>query len=411
MRNFLRLVPPLLIVVALTSLLTARRAQTLPQYAARTGLLCGTCHFDPNGGGPRNEFGFNFAKNRHSIEPESAETPWGELALVNRVSDNLPLYFGLNQRFMLITNQYQDQDSIARLGFFNMQNALHFAFQPHSRLTMVYTVDAFSAGSSGLSGGLYVPKEAFGMLTGLPYGGYVKAGRFRVPFGLRMDDHTVATRRGFLDFASDQSFLPYDPRGSDMGFEVGGEHGIAYGRAAWTNGDANVLAGHYSGAFSVKAGVNMPSWYQGGLSFYDDYRKEGFSGMKRATRWGYYGLFHWKRLALIGEVAAGTDEAEPSSGGASGPKTNLLAWFAEVDYTPWRHTNARLRTDHQELDRSSDDAVRDAATHDRFAVEADWMPVPFAELRWVLRWIDHKDNTAFGYPDETQSYLQLHFTY
>jgi len=35
------------------------------------------------------------------------------------------------------------------------------------------------------------------------------------------------------------------------------------------------------------------------------------------------------------------------------------------------------------------------------------MPVPFAELRWI----DHKDDVAYGYPDETQSYLQFHFTY
>src|SRR6185503_1110377 len=116
------------LVAAIASLLSADRAQTLPQYAARTGLLCSNCHFDPNGGGPRNEFGFNYAKNRHSLEPET-ETPWGELSLVNRVGDNLPLYFSVNQRFMLLTNQFEDQDSIARLGFYNMQNAIHFAFQ------------------------------------------------------------------------------------------------------------------------------------------------------------------------------------------------------------------------------------------------------------------------------------------
>lgn len=316
MRSWCRAVPVLLVVLSLASLLVARRAQTLPQYAARTGLLCASCHFDPNGGGPRNEFGFNFAKNRHSLEPEAGEKPWGELSLVNRVSDNLPLYFSVNQRFMLLANQYQDQDSIARLGFYNMQNAIHLAFVPHSRLTLVYTLDAFSTGP--FAGG-YVPKEAFGMFTGLPLGGYVKVGRFRSPFGLRMDDHTVATRRGFTDFASNESFLPYDPRTSDMGIELGGEHGIHYGRMAWTTGSSEVLGGQTSGAWSYKGGVNFSPWYQSGFSFYDDYRKENFSGQKRATRWGYFGLFHWRQLALIGEIAAGTDESEPVVvGNASG---------------------------------------------------------------------------------------------
>lgn len=409
MRNFFRIVPLLLIALALASLLGARRAQTLPQYAARTGLLCANCHFDPNGGGPRNEFGFNYGKNRHSLEPEPAEMPWGELALVNRVGENLPLYFSVNQRFMLLANQFDGQDSIARLGFFNMQNAIHLAFQPHSRLTLVYTLDAFSTGPFA---GAYVPKEAFGMFAGLPFNGYLKAGRFRNPFGLRMDDHTVATRRGFTDFASNESFLPYDPRASDMGLEIGGEQSGIYGRAAWTTGQSEVLSGQYSGATSVKLGLNMPSWYQGGFSFYDDYRKENTSGEKRATRWGYYGLFHLQKFALIGEVAAGTDEAEPIVPGmVTGAKTNKFAYFAELDYTLLRQANLRVRMDHQELNRSSDQGTRDTNTHDRYAIEADYMPVPFAEMRWVIRFIDHKDNTGYGNPDETQSYLQFHFTY
>lgn len=408
MRNVFRIVPLLLLVVALVSLLAARRAQTLPQYAARTGLLCASCHFDPNGGGPRNEFGFNFAKNRHALEPEEGK-PWGELALANRVSESFPLYFSVNQRFMLLSNQYENQDSLARLGFYNMQNAIHLAFQPHSQLTLVYTMDAFSTGPFG---GGFVNRDAFGMFSGLPGGAYVKAGRFRNPFGLRMDDHTVGTRRGFLDFATDESFLPYDPRTSDMGLEVGGEWGSHYGRAAWTTGRSEVLGGGFSGAKSVKMGVNMPSWYQGGLSFYDDYRKENSGGEKRATRWGYYGIFHARQLALLGEIAAGTDEAEPVTPGlASGLKTNRLAWFVELDYTPWRHTNFRVRMDHQELNRSSDEATRDANTHDRWAIEADHDVVPFAQLRWVVRFIDHQDNVGYGAPDETQGYLQFHFTY
>lgn len=408
MRNLCRAVPVLLVLAALLSLLSARRAQTLPQFASRTGLLCASCHFDPNGGGPRNDFGFAFAKNRHALEPET-EVPWGDLTLTNRVGETMPLYVGVNQRFMLLSNQFDGQDSIARLGFYNMQNALHLAFQPHSRLTLVYTLDAFSPGGSS---GFYVPRDAYGLLTGLPAGAYLKAGRLRTPFGLRMDDHTVATRRGFNDFANDESFLPYDSRSSDMGLEVGAEAGGAFGRAAWTTGQSNALAGQYSGATTLKLGYNRPAFYQGAISFHDDYRKENFSGEKRATRWGYYGMVHWKSLTLIGEVAAGTDEAEPVPGaGATGPRTNKLAYFAELDYSPWRHTTLRVRFDHQELDRSSDEVIREAATHERVAVEADWVPVPFAELRWVVRWIDHKNNAVYGHPDETQGYLQFHFSY
>src|SRR5689334_6092499 len=135
MRSLLRAIPVALVAVSLFLLLSPRGGRTLPLYAARTVLMCQSCHFDPNGGGPRNEFGFAFARNRHSLTPEDSTSAFHDLALVNRVGDAMPLYVGVNQRFMLFTNQYKSEDSLARLGFFNMENAVHLTFQPHPRLT------------------------------------------------------------------------------------------------------------------------------------------------------------------------------------------------------------------------------------------------------------------------------------
>jgi hypothetical protein len=255
-------------------------------------------------------------------------------------------------------------------------------------------------------------KDAFGMISGFPWNGYVKIGRFRTPFGLRQDDHTDATRQGFLDFAGGEGFLPYDPRNPDMGVEYGMDQGGVFGRFALTNGsDADVLAGQYAGAKTAKLGFNSP-WYQGAVSFYDDFHKVSFSGIQRATRWGYYGLTHYGPLVALGEIAAGTDESEPVVPGmASGPKKNLLAGYAELNYSPRRAWNARVRWDHLVTDRSSDPTTRDAATHSRSAFEAEWVPVPFAELRAGVRRIDHKNQTVYGFKDETQVFLQAHFAY
>ena len=80
-----RTVAFVLILASLGALLSARRAQTVPLYAARTGLLCESCHFDPNGGGPRKEFGFAFARNRHRVEPEDTTSRWHDLDIGNRL--------------------------------------------------------------------------------------------------------------------------------------------------------------------------------------------------------------------------------------------------------------------------------------------------------------------------------------
>jgi hypothetical protein len=404
-RRVLRALPALLLAVSL-GLVMGRKGETVPLYAARTGLLCSNCHFDPNGGGPRNEFGFAFARNRHSLTPESDSTSqWRDLSIGNRVGENFPLYFGVNQRFMLLANQNKGQDSLARAGFFNMENAIHLAFQPHPRLTLVYSFDAFSTGPSNSVRN----KEGFGMIGGFPLNGYLKAGRFRNPFGLRLDDHTVATRQGFLDFDDGGSFLPYDPRYPDMGLEIGAEHNGIFGRAAFTNGDADPFAGQFAAAKSLKLGYNA-SWYQGALSFYDNFSKVNFSGIKRQTRWGYYGMTHYAGAVLLGEIAAGTDEAEPPFGLATGAKKNRMAGFIEADYAPTRSWNARVRYDRMVLD-ETDSSTRDASTHSRVSFEGEWVPVPFAELRGAVRRIHHEDAVAYGFPDETQMFLQLHFSY
>jgi hypothetical protein len=393
------------------ALLAPRGAQTVPLYAARNGLPCGTCHFDPNGGGPRNEFGFAFAKKRHSQEEEPEGSPWKDLNLTNRIGDNMPVYLGVNQRFMLFTNATVKNDSLDRFGFFSMESAIHITFQPHPRLTLVYSNDVFSSVST-----INLPRQrdAYGMISGFPFDGYMKVGRFRVPFGLRMDDHTVATRVGFLDFAGGKTFLPYDPRLPDMGVEVGADRSGIFGRASYTDGRANVLGtGPYAQTTALKLGYRQ-SRFESAVSLYDDYAKQAPAGNadQRLTRWGWYGFTHWRTFALLGEVAAGTDEAQPPAGLATGDKTNLLAWWSELDYAPTRSTNLRTRYDYMVTDRSSDPFVRDDNTFSRWALEGEWVPVPFAELRAALRHIDYKENQGpLGVDNENQAFLQVHFSY
>jgi hypothetical protein len=401
-------------IVLVLSFARPRIADTVPLYAARTGLMCQSCHFDPNGGGPRNDFGFAFARNRHSLAAEDTTSAWHDLDLTNRVGDRFPLYFGVNQRFMYLVNSATKGDSIDRAGFFNMERALHVTFQPHPRLTLVYSTDAFATGPASTA----TSTEAFGLLA-IKSSFYVKAGRFRNPFGLRLDDHTVATRNGFLDFTpgnfGSAGFLPYDPRFPDMGIEIGGDHGGWFGRASFTNGRSDLFTtAPYAETGAIKLGYNT-SGFQGGLSFYDGEQHtrtfdvggnaDGWTNTRQA-RWGYYTLTHYGPTAFLGEIAAGTDRAPDVLGRQS--ETNKLAGFAEVDYAPNRAVNFRARYDRLALDRSSDDTVRDLNTHNRYALEGEVVPVPFAEIRWALRYIDH---VASSIHDEKQAFVMLHFAY
>jgi hypothetical protein len=402
MRRPLRFLASLLLVAPLAALFTWQRAETVPLYAARTGNLCTQCHFDPNGGGPRNEFGFMYARNRHSLEPEGEGSPWKDLALVNKVGETMPLFFGLNQRFMLLANTTVESDSLDRFAFFNMESSLHLTFQPHQALTLLYSRDAFAATPAA---GTVSEKEAFGSVR-VPGNGYVKVGRFRNPFGLRMDDHTVGTRNGFLDFSSAARFLPYDPRQPDMGVEYGLTYGPLFGQGSFTNGRSNAFAfpRRFAETKAAKVGYNSPL-LQTAVSFYDEFHKTPGAGVpQRSTRWGVYGMTHWGPVVFLGEIGAGTDDLPAG-------KRYLLAWFAEADYAPTRTLNFRVRMDYLNPNHDDDYAIRDANTHYRYAIEGEIVPVPFAELRWVIRKIDHKDEDAFGFEDEMQYYAQAHFSY
>jgi len=388
-------------LVSLSSLaLVPDRGTGVPLYAARTGLMCQTCHFDPNGGGPRNDFGFAFAKNSHSFTPDTNATELA--ALTNRVGDNVPLYFGLNQRFMLFANQQRQSSGVDRAGFFDMESALYTVFQPHSRLTLVYSRDGFNEGSA--------TKDAYGMIA-LGAGHYLKAGQFRVPFGLRMDDHTVATRNAFLDFQTGQGFLPYDPRQTDRGIELGGTHGNAFGRVAFVNGadePFSAINTHAQGV-AAKLGHNT-SRGQVAVSVYDDWTRTDV-GSRRRTRWGGYGLTHAGPFALIAELDAGADRRIDTLGVN---RTGLFAAFAEVNWSPQPRYNLRVRYDHLELDRSPVAVIADLNTYDRWSLEGEYEPVPFAQVRWSVRLIDpraERDPGGAEIRKEKQAFVQFHFFY
>jgi hypothetical protein len=195
-----------------------------------------------------------------------------------------------------------------------------------------------------------------------------------------------------------------------MGIDVGADHSNWFGRAAFTNGQSSPLGPDgFAEAKTGKIGYHSPR-FQVAASIYDDFQKSGSQPQIRYTRWGAYGMTHYGPLALLGEIGAGTDEFKDYSvpPTVSSTKQNLLAWFLELDWSAARQYNVRGRYDYSVLDRDSDPAIREASTFSRYALEGEWVPVPFAELRLALRWLDPKDPALNS---ESQAYLQFHFSY
>ena len=114
----------------------------------------------------------------------------------------------------------------------------------------------------------------------------------------------------------------------------------------------------------------------------------------RHDRWGAYAMSTWQKLTFIGEYDGGTTDAPLFFGG----NRNLWAAFAELDYRLSRGINVRGKFDYLEPDKdASGDLFR------RWLVEADFVPVPFTELKLSYR--NHNEETIGKY----QEYLAQFF--
>lgn len=352
MNSPLRSAPALLALAVVT--LVARPAVAMPLYASREGATCVSCHIDPNGGGIRNEFGFNYAKNRHSVEEEEK---WAKFTVNPQLNDWIRL--GIDTRFMYYASHFEGGRDLAPSTFFPMQGNVRIAVSPHDQLTVVAS-HGITVDDDGLSDP-YVEREIYGLIQGLPSNLYIQAGRFRLPFGLRQEDHTSYLR----SFA----FLGYDSQAEDAGIEVGSVGPNWFAQLSLTNGsppfaeNAQTVAGKLGRASKT---------FQAAVSGYHRFSES--TGAK-IDRWSVYGSATRGAVTVLAEYGGGTRT------GSFGT-VNSEAVYGEVDYRVSRGVNLRAKYDWLEADEATGNDVS------RIVGEVDWVPMPFTELKLSYRTYD-----------------------
>ncbi|HEX5031524.1 MAG TPA: hypothetical protein VFX78_08715 [Candidatus Eisenbacteria bacterium] len=353
---------------ALLWAVSAMPARALPLYASREGTKCASCHFDPNGGGMRNEFGFSYLKNRHSMEEE---TKFGTLDVDPQLNQWIRL--GVDMRMTYIADVFKGGSS--SWAFFPMQANLRFAVTPFEKLAVV--------GSHGITvdeppGGFpppYVAREFYALFHDLPKNAFVQFGRFRVPFGLRQDDHTSFTR----------TFLPYDSQKEDAGIALGSTGKNGWFEFSYTNGEARPTLDQAQ-AFAGKVAWAFP-WLQGGVSGYLD-----MSGRDEA-RWSLYLTRTFHSLTLLGEYAGGTDED-------FGGDVNSMAGFVEGVYRVSKAVNVRAKYDYVDPDKD-----RDRTVNRRYLLDVDVEPVPFTQVK--LSYARYHPSTPTGTDVDYDEYMAM----
>lgn len=182
-----------LALVLLTALLVPTAAQAYPQFQLSTGAQrCNTCHFAPAGGGLLNGYGRSEAGDTissggdgrllHGLwTPPSWLALGGDLRLAGLASD-VGAVAGVDSAFIPM-----QADLYLRLAAAGFSVALTGGFRGTAR------------GRRESFGSRLISREHYVMWRSGPVGWYARAGRFFVPFGLRLAEHTAYVRR-FLGF-------------------------------------------------------------------------------------------------------------------------------------------------------------------------------------------------------------------
>src|SRR3989338_4456395 len=190
--------------------LTGSTALARPYFAVREGYKCSQCHVNRTGGGKRNDFGVIYSQTALPM------LKVGEGSFFhNELSEFVSL--GANVRLdnkTVLKKQSKETNTFTfPEGNLYLETALI-----KEKLALYFDENFAPTGASA--------RETLGIWSQWPWNGYIKAGRFMLPYGWRVLDDTA--------FIRSRTNINYDEQ--DYGLEVGIEPGIFSGNIALSNG-------------------------------------------------------------------------------------------------------------------------------------------------------------------------------
>lgn len=348
--------------------LLAGEARAEPHLAIRAGLSCASCHVNRTGGGGRTAYGASYGATQLPAPARSERAGPFDGAIHPRVrigGDARAAYVGNFRGEAAYVGEY-------RLRGVNVYLALDVL---EDRLTLY--VDERVAPGGALN------REAFVLLHGVRGGAYVKAGRFFLPYGLRLLDDDAATRRG--------SGFTFEA--SDTGVELGGLAGGWSWAASVTNGRDGAAEAD-NGKQVVGTLTLVRAEWRAGLS-------ASTNDLPGPAKRELAGVFAGARAGPVVAIAAADFLRDVDD---SGTATRGAAAHVEIDATP--RPGLTLRGWWGAVD--PDDATPgDGQT--QLGGGVDWTPWPALQIRAYFR--DRKGTapSSGGRGDEVVAELHLYF--
>ncbi len=238
-----------------------------PHLAIRTGLKCSACHVNKSGGGGRSDYGSIYAQ---------TQLPMRAYPTRSRALND---YLAIGWDLRTVASGYVSARSPRTALELDEANA-YLEARLVDRLLALYVDETLGPGRADT-------REAFALVQLARSGGYVKAGKFLLPYGLRLQDDAEYIRQ--------QTGFNYDT--PDIGLEFGIEPGPLSWFVSVTNGTAGAADGNDGKQVTSSAVLVFRQFRVGGSAS----RNEG-DGAARRDVFGGFGGVRVGPLSLLGEV-------------------------------------------------------------------------------------------------------------
>lgn len=347
-------------ILLLTIIFLAMNATAEPFLAVENGFQCMQCHISPTGGGSRNQYGALFSQTQLPARASSSEKLW-----MGGFADRFTL--GSDVRFSLrqIDIDYVDDSE----DFSTDRVTLYIGAQLNEHISL-YLDEQIAPGGS-------LNRAAWVKLN-LSDSFYLRAGKMFLPFGLRLEDDTA-----FIRQLSNINFNT-----ADNGVEIG------YIKDAWslqlaaTNGTGGAAEIDDGKQISFMGSYVQPGW-RVGISVNDNHSDTIDRTM--------VGIFTGLRTGPVTWLLEydWVDDRQP---GVPGRELSLA--FVEA--------NIRIARGHY-LKITGETAMHDSnamADQDRYAVEYQYFPLSFTQLRVGVR--KYESNAPDPFQNRDEIFVQLH---
>ena len=333
----------LLCVVALSA---TRGAIAEPHFAVQQGLKCGSCHVNPTGGGLRSVFGNLFIRNDLAgrVVGNDEQTWTGQVSSFLAIGGDL--------RWNASATEVPNQDTTDE--FDVQEGRLYLDLSAVPNRVSIYFDQRLAPGASE-------NLEAYVRYTTADANWYVKAGRFFLPYGLRIED----------DSAFSRTVPGINMATSDEGIELGYEHAAWSAQVALSNGTAGGPELDKGKQATAMLQYVQPRWRLGGSASYNH-----------------------------------TDAGDRSLGNLfAGLRTGPISWLAEADYirdeafpegtrvlwAGYLEASARLSKGHHlrtiaEFADPDDDVEEDEQA--RYSLIYEYWPIQYLQLRAGFQYYD-----------------------